>query len=255
MGKKETIEAMVNGGQASAAPPLGPALGPLKVNIANVIAEINKKTAAFKGMQVPIKLTVDTETKEFDITVGTPPVSALVKKEANIEKGAGNPLLDKVADVRIEQIIKVAKMKEDSLMGKTLKDRVKEVIGSCNSMGVLVEGIQAKDAITLVNEGKFDEEIKAEKTELTAEEIKQLEAEKLRLAEEAKARHEAVLKLANEILASMVGKDKPAIKAKMREAKIPETIIAELLPSEKAAPAEGAPGAIAAPGAKPAAKK
>lgn len=255
MGKKETIETMIQGGQASAAPPLGPALGPLKVNIANVIAEINKKTAAFKGMQVPIKLTVDTETKEFDVTVGTPPVSALIKKEAGIEKGAGNPLLDKVADVRIEQIIKVSKMKEDSLMGKTLKDRVKEVIGACNSMGVLVEGVQAKDAITLVNEGKFDAEIKAEKTELSAAELKELEAEKVRLAEEAKARHEAVLKLANEIIASMAGKDKPVIKAKLREAKVPETIIAELLPSEKAAPAEGAPGAIAAPGAKPAAKK
>ncbi len=251
MGKKETVEAMIQGGQASAAPPLGPALGPMKVNIGNVIAEINKKTAAFKGMQVPIKVIIDSDTKEFNITVGTPPASALIKKEAGVEKGSGNPLMDKVADVRIEQIIKVAKMKEDSLLGKTLHDRVKEIIGACNSIGILVEGVPAKDAIKLVNEGKFDEEIKLEKTELTAEELKQLEAEKIRLAEESKARHEAIVKLANDILKSMEGKDKPLIKAKMREAKIPESIIAELLPSEKAA----APGeaAAAAPGAKPAA--
>jgi len=105
----QIVETLVNGGQATAAPPLGPALGPLGVNIGQVVQEINKKTAAFKGMQVPVKVNVDTDTKEFDISIGTPPASALIKKEAGIEKGSGNPKADKVADVLIEQIIKIAK--------------------------------------------------------------------------------------------------------------------------------------------------
>src|SRR5574341_1557700 len=102
---KQSIEKLVEDGKATAAPPLGPALGPLGVNIGQVISEINKKTAAFKGMQVPVKIIVETTDKSFTIEVGTPPVSALIKKEANIEKGSGAPNVDKVADIKIEQII------------------------------------------------------------------------------------------------------------------------------------------------------
>jgi len=87
---KETIEQLVEGGKATAAPPLGPALGPIGVNIGEVVKVINEKTASFKGMQVPVKIIVDTDTKEFEITVGTPPASSLIKKEANIDKGQGN---------------------------------------------------------------------------------------------------------------------------------------------------------------------
>jgi len=77
---KQTVDAMVEGGKATAAPPLGPALGPLGVNIGQVISEINKKTADFKGVQVPVKIIVD-EDKNVTITVGTPPASALIKQE------------------------------------------------------------------------------------------------------------------------------------------------------------------------------
>ena len=63
----QTIEQLVEGGKATAAPPLGPALGPLGVNIGQVVAEINKKTESFKGMQVPVKVIVDGDTKEFSI--------------------------------------------------------------------------------------------------------------------------------------------------------------------------------------------
>ena len=243
---KEKIEALVEGGKATAAPPLGPALGPLGVNIGKVVMDINKKTESFRGMQVPVKVTVDTSTKEYEITIGTPPASALIKKEAGIEKGSGNPLQDKVADVKIEQIIKVAKMKSDSLLGKTLKEKVKEIIGTCNSMGVMVEGIPAKDAIKLVNEGKFDEEIRLEKTELSAAELKELEAEKKRLAEEIVKRREEFMKKAKEIMTANEGKERGFLKGKMVEAKIPQAIIDELLPAETTA----APGAAgAAPGA------
>ena len=261
---KEKIEALVEGGRATAAPPLGPALGPLGVNIGKVVMDINKKTESFRGMQVPVKVTVDTSTKEYEITVGTPPASALIKKEAGIEKGSGNPLQDKVADIRIEQAIKIAKMKESNLLGKTLKERVKEIIGTCNSMGVMVEGVAAKDAIKLVNEGKFDEEIRLEKTELSAAELKELEEEKKRLAEEIVKRREEFVKKAKEVIAANEGKERGFIKGKLVELKIPQAIIDELLPADAApgAGAPGAPGAAPAPGAgaskaeaKPAGKK
>ncbi|HZX44395.1 MAG TPA: 50S ribosomal protein L11, partial [Candidatus Nanoarchaeia archaeon] len=160
---KETVEVMVEGGKATAAPPLGPALGPMGVNIGQVVGKINEKTKSFAGMKVPVKVIIDKSTKQFEVEVGTPPCSQLLKKEANIEKGSSNPLEDKVADVLIEQIIKVAKMKEGALLGKTLKSKVKEVIGTCNSMGILVEGKSAKEATAEVNAGKYDAEIKAEK--------------------------------------------------------------------------------------------
>ena len=239
---KQTVDALVNGGQATAAPPLGPSLGPLGVNIGLVIAEINKKTASFKGMQVPIKVIVDSTSKEFEVTVGTPPSSALLLKEAGVEKGSGKPQKDKVADVMIEQIIKVAKMKEDDLLGRDLKKKVKEVIGTANSLGMLVEGMNAKDAIKLVDEGKFDAEIKAEKTELSAEELKKLQEEKKRLQEDVEKRHAEELKKATDIVESLKGKEKHVIKAKLHEAGISEDLIKKLLPADVGAAAGEAKG-------------
>ena len=243
----QTVEALVNGGKASAGPPLGPALGPIGVNIGQVIAEINKKTAAFTGMQVPIKVNVDTTTKGFTVTVGTPPASALIIKEAGVEKGSGAPNTDKIADLLIEQIIKIAKMKEDSLLGKSLKNKIKEIIGTCNSMGVMVEGVPAIDAIKLVNEGKFDAEIKAEKTQLTEEELKKLEEERKRLAEEMTRRRAELEATAKAILTELAGKERAVIKARLVAAKIPDAMIKELLPVEGAAAAgEKKPAAAAA---------
>lgn len=231
---KETIEALIEGGKATAAPPLGPALGPLGVNIGNVVAEINKKTQDFKGMQVPVKVTVDSETKEFTISVGTPPASALIKQEANIKKGASNPITEKVADLKIEQIIKIAKMKEDALLGKDLKQKIKEIIGTCRSMGILVEGVEAQEAINQVNEGKFDEKIKSGKTELTAEELKELEEERKRLEQDLKEQKAKYLTKANTIVNENKGKDSKFIKKKLEDAKIPAIIINEVLPKDEA---------------------
>ncbi len=238
---KQTIEALIEGGKATAAPPLGPALGPLGVNIGQVIAEINKKTASFKKMQVPVKVTVDDTTKEFSISVGTPPCSSLIIKEAGIEKGSSNPKTDKVADLKIEQIIKVAKMKEDSLLGKTLKEKVKEIVGTCRSMGILIEGMSSEQAINEINKGKYDKEIKEEKTEISAEELKELEEERKKLAEEMKERREEFLSKAKAIISKMTGKPRSEIKSKLTEAEIPTMIIDELLPAEAKPGEEGKP--------------
>ena len=254
---KEKIEALVAGGKATAGPPLGPALGPMKINIGQVISKINEKTKVFDGMQVPVKVIVDTETKEFEIIVGTPPAASLILKEAEVEKGAGNPLLDKVADIKIEQVIKVAKMKEDSLLGTNLKSKVKEIIGTCQSMGILVEGVPAHDAIVLVNQGKFDEEIKHEKTELSAEEKKALEGEKLKLKADMEKRLASLEAKAKSIIALNVGKEPSKIKGALKEAGIPASLIdkamAEAGVLATTAAAAGTPGAAPVAGAAPSA--
>ena len=238
---KQTVDALVSGGKATAAPPLGPALGPLGVNIGQVIVEINKKTSSFKGMQVPIKVVIDTETKEFEVTVGTPPASALIKQEAGLEKGSSNPLLEKVADIKIEQAIKISKMKQDSLLGKTTKERVKEILGTCQSMGVLVEGKPAHEIIVAIDKGEFADEIKHEKTEVSAEELKELEAEKKRLQEDLakkRAEYEALAKgILKELGDAATNSQK---RNKLSEHKIPQLIIDQLVPPEKAAPGAGA---------------
>lgn len=245
---KQTVETMVEGGKASAAPPLGPALGPTGVNIGNVVNDINKKTVGFKGMQVPVKVHVDTGSKEYTIEVGTPPTSNLLLKEAAVEKGSGMPHADKIADLLIEQIIKVAKMKEDVLAGRTLKEKVKAVLGTCVSMGVLVEGKDPREIIKEVDTDKFDKEIAAEKIELSQEELKTLEEEKKKLAEEAAKRKADEEKKANDIMTAMAGKEKSAIKAKLREAGISEALVQKLIATiggkpaagKEAAPAKGA---------------
>lgn len=230
---KETIEVLVEGAKATAAPPLGPALGPMGVNIGKVVADINKKTQNFKGMQVPVKVIVDTVTKEYTITVGTPPTSQLIIKETGIKKGSSNPNTDFVADLKIEQIIKIAKMKESSLLGKSAKERVKEVIGTCQSMGILVEGKKAQEALAEVNNGTYEDKIRTGKTELSAEELRKLEEEKKKLQEEIAERHEEYLEKAKKILEQMKGKEEHEIKHAMAEAEIPTEIVKEVMPEEE----------------------
>jgi len=163
---KETVSAMVEGGKATAGPPLGPALGPKGINIGQVIAKINEKTKDLAGMQVPVEVIIDSETKEFEIKVGTPPTTALIKKEIGIEKAAISEEDAKagkkvVGDLKIEQAVKVAKVKQDAMLASSLKSAVKEVIATVVSMkGVTVEGMDPKDALKAIDEGKFDEKIK-----------------------------------------------------------------------------------------------
>ena len=193
-------------------------------------------------MQVPIKVKVDTESKTFEISIGTPPASGLIKKEANLEKGSGKAKHEMVADILIEQIIKIAKMKESATLGKSLKEKVKEIIGTCQSMGILVEGKPAKETLRDVEAGLFDEEIRLEKIELTAEELAKLEEEKKRLAEELAKRKAEFEKIAKEIIAQMAGKARGEIKAKLVQAGIPDDMIKELLPIEGVAAAAAASG-------------
>jgi large subunit ribosomal protein L11 len=157
----DIIEVLVDGGKATPGPPLGPALGPMGVNVVQVVAKINEKTKSFEGMKVPVKVIIDPKTKSFDVKVGTPPTSQLLFKEMGAEKGSGVPNKDKAGNITIEQAIKVANMKRDSLMGKDLKMRVLEVVGVCVSSGINVEGKDAKTMQKEIKEGKWDAKLKA----------------------------------------------------------------------------------------------
>jgi large subunit ribosomal protein L11 len=151
----EKLNVLVDGGKATPGPPLGPALGPMGVNVIQVVNAINEKTKAFTGMKVPVTLIVDSKTKAFEIKVGTPPVSALIIKELGIEKGSGSPKTTKVGNLSVEQVQKIAEMKKDSMLGKDKKSRFREVVGTCVSMGVTVDGKDPKVVMKEIDQGGY----------------------------------------------------------------------------------------------------
>jgi large subunit ribosomal protein L11 len=154
----KTIDAIVDGGKATPGPPLAPALAPMGVNIGQVVAKINEMTKDFAGMKVPVKVTVDPATKAFTVEVGSPPTAEIIKKEAGISKGAGNREAA-AGDLPIEKAVSIARSKRNSL-GKDLKETLKEVLGTCVSMGVTIGGMNAKEAIKEVDGGKHDSLLK-----------------------------------------------------------------------------------------------
>ena len=186
---KETIDLLVEGGKAAASPQMAQSLGPKGINIKDVLVKINEKTSSFKGLKVPVKVIVNLDDKSFEIKIGTPPTSELIKNELGLKKGASYPHVEKVGNLGVEQIIKIAKMKEDSILHNSLKAAVKTVAGSCNSLGVLIEGLESRDFNKLVEQGKFDKEIKEEKIEVSGEKKKILEEQ----LKEVQAKHQGEL--------------------------------------------------------------
>ncbi|MFL6385556.1 MAG: 50S ribosomal protein L11 [Nitrososphaeraceae archaeon] len=157
MGDKKSISALVNGGEANAGPPLGPALGPIGVNVLQVVNAINEKTKDFPGMKVPVKVEVDSETKKFTVEVGLPPTAALVAKEANVTKGSGSAGVNYAGNISMDSAVKIAKMKLESSYAKDIKGIVKEILGSCLSSGVKVEDKLVKEVYDDISAGKYDE--------------------------------------------------------------------------------------------------
>jgi large subunit ribosomal protein L11 len=157
MADKKTVELLVNGGQANAGPPLGPALGPLGVNVMMIVNKINELTKDYSGMKVPVKVIVDPDTKAFEVTVGTPTTSALIVSELKIQKGSGVPSTQKVGNLTVEQVVRIAKMKRPELLAKDLKTAAKEILGTCVSMGVTAEGKDPREVQREIDQGKHDE--------------------------------------------------------------------------------------------------
>jgi large subunit ribosomal protein L11 len=160
MVENKTVELIVAGGQATAGPPLGPALGPLGINIMAVVTKINELTKDYAGMKVPVKISVNTEDKTFEVTVGIPTSSALLVSELKIEKGSGTPNSVKVGDINMEQVVRIAKIKRPELLAKTLKGAAKEIMGTCVSVGVTIESKDPRETQKEVDEGKFDDVLK-----------------------------------------------------------------------------------------------
>jgi len=160
MGEKQTISSLVIGGEASAGPPLGPALGPMGVNIMEVINAINEKTKEFKGMKVPVTVSIDPETKKWEIEVGIPSASALLLKEAGIEKGSGTSGSEWVGEVSADVIAKIANVKLESSYASSLKSVAKQIVGTCIPLGIKIEGKTPKEFTVEINESKWDEKFK-----------------------------------------------------------------------------------------------
>ncbi|MBS3167263.1 50S ribosomal protein L11 [Candidatus Woesearchaeota archaeon] len=238
---KETIDLMIEGGKAVAGAQMGQSLGPLGVNIQLILKSVNDKTAVFKGMKVPVKIIVDTVSKDFEIEVGSPPTTELVKKELGLEKGSGKPNLEKIKNVGIEQAIKLTKMKEEGMLGDNFKRKLKTVIGSLNSMGILVEGKISSDINKEIEAGKYNHEIQAQKIDITPERIKEL-AQQL----------DDFNKLAAKLAAEKEAEEEAGTKPKKDE----EVAATATTTAPGEAPATAvAPGAKTAAGAKPAAGK
>jgi large subunit ribosomal protein L11 len=156
LGEKKQVEALLNGGEATAGPPLGPALGPLGVNVLQIVNRINELTSGYSGMKVPVRVIVDIETKAFEVEIGTPTTSALIVKELGIEKGSGNPKAEKAGNLTVEQVVKIAKMKLPGSYALSDNSAAKEVLGSCISMGITVDGRDPREIQKEISEGKLD---------------------------------------------------------------------------------------------------
>ncbi|MGB0855890.1 MAG: 50S ribosomal protein L11 [Nitrosopumilus sp.] len=154
---EQKVSSLVTGGAASAGPPLGPALGPLGVNIMEVINTINEKTKDFEGMKVPVTVVVDSDTKKYEIEIGIPSAAALIMKEAGIQKGSGTSGTEWAGDVTMDVVIKVANTKLEKSYASSLKSVAKTIIGTCLALGVKIEGKTPKEMTTEINEGKWDE--------------------------------------------------------------------------------------------------
>jgi large subunit ribosomal protein L11 len=174
--KKMHVKLLVEGGDMQPGPALSQKLGPAGINIGQVIQKVNEATKNFKGMKVPVEVEIDLSTKNVDIKVFSPPVTELLKKELGIEKGSGLQKKTKVANASIEQIISVSKTKLPNLLSKNLKTAVKSVLGSCLSIGILVENKNPLEIIREIEKGKYEEEIREERIETPSEKKEKLDA-------------------------------------------------------------------------------
>jgi len=237
------VKLIVDGGSMKPGPVISQQLGPLGINLGKVISDVNEATKSFSGMKVPVEIDVDAKTKTYKIKVFSPPVSELIKKELSLEKGSGEARKFKSGNIAFERVVFIAKTKLPNLLAKDLKRAIKQVVGTCASLGVLIDSKEAKDVEKEIDEGKYDKEIKEEITEPSEEKKKKL------------AEFFAALKLKQE-------REKKAIEEAKAAAEAAKAAAATAAPGAAASPAAaaGAPSAEAAkagavPGAKAPAKE
>ncbi|MBS3073530.1 50S ribosomal protein L11 [Candidatus Pacearchaeota archaeon] len=171
------IKLLVEGGEMKPGPTLSQKIGPLGLNLGKLIADVNKATAEFKGMKVPIILDIDTKTKNIKVETLTPPTSELIKKEMNTSLGSGRPNKLKIGNSPIETIIKVAKIKQKDMLVNDLKAATISTLGTCHSLGLMVEGKEPKELIQDIKDGKYDNEITSENEIPSQEKLEKLAKE------------------------------------------------------------------------------
>ena len=136
------IKLQIKAGQASPAPPIGPALGQKGVNIMEFCKAFNAATQDKMGLVVPVVITVYAD-KSFSYITKSPPAPVLLKQAANVQKGAGDPLRDKVGSVTWEQCQDIARTKMEDLNANTVDQAARMIAGTARSMGLTVENAPA----------------------------------------------------------------------------------------------------------------
>lgn len=212
------IKLLVDGGAMQPGPALAQKVGPLGLNVGQIIQQVNDATKNFKGLKVPVEISVDTSTKKIEVSVSSPSVAELLKKELGLEKGSGLQKKNKIANASIEQIISIAKTKQNDLLCRDLKSSVKTIVGTCVSLGILVENHLASEIGNQIDEGKFDKEISKGLTETPSEKRKSLDEyfSQVKKQQEELAKKEQAAKEAAE--AEAAAKAGPTAEAKPGEA-------------------------------------
>ncbi|UCD20894.1 MAG: 50S ribosomal protein L11 [archaeon] len=185
------IKLLVQAGAMKPGPALSQKLGPLGVNMGKVISQVNAATKDNKGMKVPVILNIDGKTKSISTEVLTPPAAELLKKEIGIKKASPLARKLKVANIPLEMVIKVAKIKEKDMLVHGLKSAVKTVLGSCVALGALVESKEPSEIMGEVDQGKFDdiinkgsEQASPEKLKKLAEDFEEVKKEQVKIEKE-----------------------------------------------------------------------
>ncbi len=140
--KKEVmvrVKLQCPGGQATPAPPVGPALGQHGVNIGEFVRRFNDATRRENGLTIPCIVTVYSD-RSFDIVYKTPPASVLLKRSANVVKGSGTPNKEKVGTVTRKHLEEIAKIKMKDLNAASMEAAIRVIEGTARNMGINVEG-------------------------------------------------------------------------------------------------------------------
>jgi len=132
------LKLQIPAGAANPSPPVGPALGQRGINIMEFCKAFNEKTRDKAGFKIPVEISVYKD-KSFTFVIKQPPMSDLIKKEANIKKGSDNALKNKIATLTKEQIMKIVDQKIADLNTNDVEQAAKIVEGSCRSMGIEIK--------------------------------------------------------------------------------------------------------------------
>ncbi len=132
------IKLQAAGGQATPAPPIGPALGQHNVNIGQFVSQFNERTKDYNGMPIPVVISVYAD-KTFTFECKSPPAAALLKEMAQVAKGSGVPNKEKVATVTKDQVRQIAEKKKADLNAFDIEAAMKQIEGTARSMGIDVE--------------------------------------------------------------------------------------------------------------------